>query len=55
MYVLVNFFILDCRLANQFLGKKLYFWLCACSVLIVMPLLYVRPSFPLVSWMAGVR
>ena len=32
------------------LGKKLSFWLSACSVLIVQPLLQVRPSYPFVSW-----
>ena len=30
-------------------GKKLSIWLYACSVLIMVPLLYVRLSFPLVS------
>ena len=49
-----EFFILDSRLAN-YLGKKLSFWLPACSVLIVMPLLQVHPSFSLVFWMEGVR
>ena len=34
----VENFILDSHLAN-FLGKKLSFWLSACSVLIVVPLL----------------
>ena len=34
----VEIFILDSRLAN-YLGKKLSFWLSACSVLIVVPLL----------------
>ena len=33
-----------------FLFKKLSSWLLACSVLRVVPLLKVRPSFPLVSW-----
>ena len=33
----------------------MFFLLSACSVLIVVPLLLVRPSFPLVSWTAGVR
>ena len=36
-------FILDTRLAM--FGKKLSFWLSACSVLIVVPLLYVSASF----------
>ena len=36
-------------------GKKLPFWLSACSVLIVVPLLLVRPSVPLVSWTEGVK
>ena len=40
---------------GQFVGRKLSFWLSACNVLIVVPLLYVRPSFPLVSWTEGVR
>ena len=31
------------------------FWLSACSVLIVVPLLLVRSSFPLVSPTEGVR
>ena len=48
------FFILDNRLANN-LGKILSFWLSACSVLIAVALLQVRPSFPLVSWMQSVR
>ena len=47
-------FILDSRLAS-FLGKELSFWLSACSILIVLPLLYVRPSLPMVSWTEGVR
>ena len=47
-------FILD-SVFSQFLGKKLSFWLSACSVLIVVPLLYVRPSFPFVFWTEGVR
>ena len=42
-------FILDSCSANS-LGKKRSFWLSACCVLIVVPLLKVRPSFPLVSW-----
>ena len=46
------FFILDSRLANYF-GKKLSFWLSAYSVLIVVPSLYVRPSFPLVRKVLG--
>ena len=41
-------FILVSRLAI-FL-KKLSFWLSACSVLIVVPIRKVHPSFPLVSW-----
>ena len=44
------FFILDSRLA--IFGQKLSFWFSACSVLIVVPLLSVRPSFPLVYWNA---
>ena len=40
---------------GQFFGKKLSFWLSACSVLIVVPLLEMRPSFPLVSWTEGIR
>ena len=36
-------------------GKKLPFWLSAYSVLIVVPLLLVRPSVPLVSWTEGVK
>ena len=40
--------ILGCRFGHC-LGKTLSFWLSACSVLIVVPLLYVCPSFPLVS------
>ena len=32
-----------------FLEDILSFWLSACSVLIVVPLLKMRPSFPLVS------
>ena len=40
---------LDSRLAS-YLGKTLFFWLSACSVLIVVPLLKVRPSF---SWYLG--
>ena len=47
-------FILDSRLAN-YLGKKLSFWLPACSDLIVVQLLLVRPSFPLMSWTDGDR
>ena len=47
-------FIMGRRLAN-YLGKKLAFWLSACSVLFVVSLLLVRPSFPLVSWTEGVR
>ena len=31
------------------------FWLIACSVLIVVPLFKVRPSFPLVFWREGDR
>ena len=42
------FFILDSRLANCF-EKKNSFWLSACIVLIVVPLLCVHPSFPLVD------
>ena len=53
MYVLVKIFILDSGLANH-LRKKLSFWLSACSVLTVVPLLLVHPVFPLVSWMEGV-
>ena len=33
----------------------MFFWLSACSILIVVSLLYVRPSFPLVDWTEGVR
>ena len=40
---------------GHFLGKKLSIWLSACSVLIVVPLLLVRPSFSLVSCTEGVR
>ena len=47
-------FILDSRLAN-FWRKQLSLWLSACSVLIVVPLVLVRPSFPLVYWTEGVR
>ena len=47
-------FILDSRLAN-YLGKKLSLWLSACSVLIMVQLLLLRPSFPSVSWTEGVR
>ena len=47
-------FSLDSRLAKC-LVKKLSFWLSACSVLIVVPLLLVRHSFPLVSLTEGVR
>ena len=43
-------YILDSQPFGQFLGKKLSFWLSACSVLIVAPLLFVHPSFPLVFW-----
>ena len=56
MYVLVIFiFILDSRLASFWKktknnkNKKTSFWLSACSVLIVVQLRLVRPSFPLVS------
>ena len=53
--VLVLFvFIVDSRLANC-LGKKLSFWLSVCSILIVVPLVLVHPSFPLVSWTESVR
>ena len=49
LYVcLGEMFILGSRLA--IFWKKLYFWLSACSVLIVVPLLYVRPSSPLEFW-----
>ena len=34
---------------------KLSFWLSACGILIVVPLLQERPSFPCVSWTEGVR
>ena len=37
-WLIVFLFTLDSRLAN-YLGKKLSFWLSACSVLIVVPLL----------------
>ena len=40
-------FILDSRYA--IFREKLSFWLSACSVLIVVQLLSVRPSFPLAS------
>ena len=36
-----------------FLRKKLSFWLSACSILIVVPLLKLRPSFPLICWTEG--
>ena len=52
VYLMIFFFILDSRLS--IFGKKLSFWPSACLVLIVVPLLYVRPSFPLVSWVEGV-
>ena len=45
---------LDSHLA-KFMGKKLFFWLSACNVVIVVPFLEVRPTFPLVSWTEGVR
>ena len=45
------FFISDSRLAILF-GKKLSVWL---SALVLVPLLQVRPSFPLMSWTEGVR
>ena len=54
MYVLVIFFLFWLAL-GQFLGKKLAFWFSACSVLMVIPLLLVRPSFPLVSLNGGFR
>ena len=54
MYVLV-IFILDSRLAIFFFLKKLSFWLSACRVLIMVPLLYVRSSFSSASWTEGVR
>ena len=41
--------ILDSRL-GKYLRKQLFFWLSACSVLIVVPLLLVRLSFPFVPW-----
>ena len=47
-------FILNSHLAC-FFGKKLPFWLSTCSVLIVVPLLYVCPSLPLVFWMECVQ
>ena len=47
MFVKVQFFILVSSLV--IFGKKMSFWLSACSVLIVVPLLQVRPSFPSVS------
>ena len=37
------------------LGKKLSFSLSAGSVLVVVPLLLVRSSFPSMSWTEGVR
>ena len=51
-----DFFFYFCysQFTNYF-GKKLSFWLSACSILIVVPLLLVRSSFPLVSWTEGVR
>ena len=36
-------------------GERVSFWLSTCSVLIVVPLLEMRPSFPWVSWTEGVR
>ena len=54
MYVLVNLFSFWITIW-PFLGKKLSFWLSACTVLIVVPLLKVRHSFPLVSWTEGIR
>ena len=48
-------FILDGRLAGCS-GKRLSFWLSACGVLAVVPLLWVRPSFSSIKpWMEGVR
>ena len=37
------------------LGRRLFFWLSAGGVLVVVLLLWVRPSSPLVSWTEGVR
>ena len=37
----------------HFLGNELSFWLSACSVLIVVPLLLQRSSFHLMSWTEG--
>ena len=42
-------FILDGSLAILF-RRRLSFWLSACGVLIMVRLLWVHPSFPLVSW-----
>ena len=47
-------FILDSPVVNVS-GKKLSFWLSACSGLIMVPLLYVRPSFPSKSSTEGIR
>ena len=56
-------FILDRRLAIFFGGKKLSFWLSACSVLIVCVCMCVcvcvfaliEPFFPFGAWTEGVR
>ena len=52
MYVLVK--ILFLIAIRPIFGKVTALRLSACSVLIVVPLLLVRPSFPLVSWTESV-
>ena len=53
MYVLVK--VLFWIAVWPIFGKILSFWLSACSVLTVVPLFYVCPSFPMVSWTECVR
>ena len=53
MYALVKF--LFWIAVRPIFGRKLSFWISACTVLIVVSLLLVRTSFDLVSWTECVR
>ena len=54
IYVLVIFFLFWIAVEPLF-GKETVFLLSACCVLILIPLLLVRPAFLLVSWTQGVK